>query len=441
MNDSHNNANSTPSTSQPTPHRTFDGLSLSRRSVLGGAAAFQIIRPELVRGQAPARLKAGLIGVGGRGRQAIQDLLTGDPNVEVVALADAFEDNLERNLRWLKEDRVNAAIANRVNVKPDMRFTGFEAYKKVIASDVDIIMLATPPGWRPIHFEAAVEAKKHVFCEKPFGTDPVGVQRFMRAAKKSEELKLTVVSGAQRRFNRSYQETIKKIKDGVIGDVLATYAYWVGTPVIQQAAGRKPNWGETEWQHRNWYSNLWLCGDQVVEQHLHNIDVICWVMGTHPISAAAYGGVSWRPQDDVHGNIYDHLATDFVFANGVRMSSYCRQYPRGLYQNISELVIGSKGRSNCRDLGAQPDIKDYVAEHVALVNSIRGTGPYINHAMSVAETTMTCIMAREAAYSGQELTWDMMMNSKLDLSPKEVTGYDSPMSRQPFPKPGAYKFV
>lgn len=394
-----------------------------------------------MRGQAPAKLKAGLIGVGGRGRQSVQDLLTGDPNVEVVALADAFEDQLEKNLKWMKEDVRNAKIADRVKVDPDKRFVGFEAYKKLIASDVDIVMLATPPGWRPIHFEAAVDAKKHIFCEKPFGTDPVGVQRFMRAAKKSEELKLTVVSGAQRRFNRAYQETIKKIKDGVIGDVLATYAYWVGTPVIQQPQGRKAGWGDTEWQHRNWYSNLWLCGDQVVEQHLHNIDVICWMMGAHPISAAAYGGVSWRPQDDVHGNIYDHLATDFVFENGVRMTSYCRQYPRGLYQNISELAIGTKGRSNCKDLGAQPEVRDYVAEHVALVNSIRGTGAYVNHAMAVAESTMTCIMAREAAYSGQELTWDQMMTSKLDLTPKGVSGYDSPMTRQPFPKPGTYKFV
>ncbi|MEP7366409.1 MAG: Gfo/Idh/MocA family oxidoreductase, partial [Acidobacteriota bacterium] len=418
MNDSHNNANDT--------RRTFDGLALSRRSLVGAAAAFQIIRPELVRGQAPQKLRAGLVGVGGRGRQAVQDLLTGDPNVEVVALADAFEDQLEKNLKWLKEDSRNAQIAARVKVDPDKRFVGFDAYKKLIASDVDIVMLATPPGWRPIHFEAAVEAKKNIFCEKPFGTDPVGVQRFMRAAKKSEELKLTVVSGAQRRFNKSYQETIKKIKDGVIGDVLATYAYWVGTPVIQQPAGRKENWGDAEWQHRNWYSNLWLGGDQVVEQHLHNIDVICWMMGTHPLSATAYGGVSWRPQDDVHGNIYDHLATDFVFENGVRLSSYCRQYPRGLYQNVSELAIGTKGRSNCKDLGAQPDIRDYVAEHVALVNSIRGTGPHINHAMAVAESTMTCIMAREAAYSGQELTWDQMMNSKLDLRPAEVSGYDSP---------------
>jgi len=415
--------------------------SFPRRAFFGSAAAFQIIRPELVRGFAPAKLRAGLIGAGGRGRQAVQDLLTGDENVELAAVADAFEDQLERNLAWLREDPKNAAIRSRVNVKPELRFTGFEAYKKLIASDVDIVMLATPPGWRPIHFEAAVEATKHIFCEKPFGTDPVGVQRFMRAAKKSEDLKLTVVSGAQRRFSREYQETVKKIKDGVIGDVLAAYAYWAGTPVIQQPNGRKPNWGDAEWQHRNWYSNVWLCGDQAVEQHLHNIDVICWAMGAHPISVTGYGGISWRPQNEITGNIYDHLAADFVFANGVRLSSYCRQYPRGLYRNIGESVIGTKGRSNCHDLGAKGEVGDYVAEHIALVRSIRGDGPYINHAMPVAESTMACIMAREAAYSGQEITWDMAMNSKLDLSPQGAVSYNSKMEQAPFPKPGTYKFI
>lgn len=410
---------------------------LTRRSLMTGAsAAFAIVRPEIARGQGADKLKAGLVGVGGRGRQAVVDLLTADANVEVTAMADIFEDKLEQNLAWLREDR-NAKIRDRVKVAPDARFVGFEAYKKILASDVDIVMLCTPPGWRPVHFEAAVEARKHIFCEKPFGTDPVGVQRFMRAAKKSEEMKLTVVSGAQRRFDQEYQETVKKIKDGVIGDVIAAYAYWVGGPVIQQKA-RDPKWGDMTWEHRNWYSNLWLCGDQVVEQHLHNIDVINWVMGGPPLSVVASGGTSWRPRDPVHGNIYDHLAADFVYANGVRMSSYCRQYPAGLYRNVSELVIGTRGRSNCHDLGTKGE-RGYVAEHMALVRSIRG-GAYVNHAMPVAESTMACIMARESAYSGQEITWDMAMNSKLDLSPKEV-GYEAKYTPPPYPRPGEYKFI
>lgn len=407
--------------------------------MLAATSTFLYIKPELVRGAGKEKLKAGVIGLGGRGRQAVVDLLTADETAEFVAVADIFEDKLEGNLRWLKGDPRNAAVAERVKVSPEHRFVGFDGYKKLLASDIDLVILSTPPGYRPEHFEAAIEAKKHVFCEKPFGTDATGVRRFMAAAKKSEELKLTVVSGAQRRFATDYMETVDKIKNGVIGDVVATYAYWVGTPVIFQKS-RNPKWGEMEWHHRNWYSHLWLCGDQVVEQHLHNIDVINWVMGTHPISVAAHGGAVWRPRDEVHGSIYDHISADFVYPNGVRMSSYCRQYPgEKMYRNVSELVIGTKGRSNGKDLGTKGE-NPYVSEHRALAASIRGDGKYINHGMTVAESTLTCIMARESAYSGLEISWDMIMDSKQDLSPKAF-GYKEKMPSTPFPVPGQYQFL
>jgi predicted dehydrogenase len=426
----------------------------TRRSFVTAASAsgFLIVKPELVRGAGPAKLKAGVVGCGGRGTQAIENFLTGTQNTEVVAMGDLFEDRLEGSLRRLK-DRP-PAIAERVKVDAEHRFTGFDAYKKVIASDVDIIMLATPPGYRPEHFEAAINAKKHVFCEKPFGTDPVGVRRFMAAVKKSEELKLTVVSGAQRRNSQDYMETVAKIKEGSIGDVRALYAYWVGTPVVQQPNGRKPEWGDMTWQHRNWYSFVWICGDQIVEQHLHNIDVCNWVMGGHPEKVFATGGITWRPRTEVYGNIYDHVASDFTYSNGVKMTSYCRQLPKfdGLYQNVSERIVGSKSTSNGHDLGAagnkdvRTSFKDapledpYVREHIALVKSIRGEGPYINDGMAVAESTMTCIMARESAYSGLEITWDMIMNSQLDLQPKSF-GYDQKMDAPPLPIPGQYKFI
>jgi predicted dehydrogenase len=260
----------------------------------------------------------------------------------------------------------------------------------------------------------------------------------MAAAKKSEEMKLTVVSGAQRRAQKEYVETVDKIKNGAIGDIRAAYAYWVGTPVIQQK-GRDPKWGDMTWQHRAWYSFVWICGDQVVEQHLHNIDVINWVMGAHPVKVVAHGGAAWRPREELYGNIYDHIAADFEYANGVRMSSYCRQYPRGLYTNVSELVVGSKGASKCNDLGTKGE-NPYVQEHIDMVKSIRGQGPYINQAMAVAESTMTCIMARESAYSGQALTWDQMMASQLDLMPKQWD-YDAKTPVTPLPVPGEYKFV
>lgn len=412
---------------------------LNRASATGAASAFTIVRPEIVRGAGKEMVKAGVVGCGGRGTQAIADFLTGSENTEVTVMGDLFEDKLEASIRNLRELPKFASIASRVKVDPDKRFTGFDAYKKVIASDVNVVFLATPPGYRPVHFEAAIDAKKHVFCEKPFGTDPVGARRFMDAAKKSEELKLTVVSGAQRRFSKSYLEAVDRIKQGNIGDISALYAYWVGTPVIQQPNGRDSKWGDMTWQHRNWYSFVWICGDQVVEQHLHNIDVCNWVMGTHPVKVMATGGAIWRPRTDVYGNIYDHLSADFEYANGVRMSSYCRQYPRGLPGNVSELVVGTKGKINSKQL-AQPPVNPYVSEHTALVNSIRGDGPYINHAMQVAESTMTCIMARESAYSGQELTWDQMMASQLDLQPKAFD-YDQKMEVPALPVPGVYKFV
>jgi predicted dehydrogenase len=413
---------------------------ISRRHLLAAGSAFTIVKPELVRGAGKERLTAGLVGCGGRGRQAVVDLLTADDRVELHAMGDLFEDKLEQNLAWLKDSERHPRIQDRLKVDPAKRFTGFDAYQKVANSDVDIVMLCTPPGWRPLHFEAAVAAGKHVFCEKPFGTDPVGVRRFMAAAKLSEEKKLTVMSGAQRRFQREYVETVAKIQAGEIGDITALYAYWVGTPVIQQKA-RDPKWADMTWQHRNWYSFVWICGDQIVEQHLHNIDVCNWVMGTHPVKVNATGGAVWRPREELYGNIYDHIAADFEYPGGVRMSSYCRQFPRGLYTNISEMIVGSKGRSNARDKGTKGE-NPYVEEHRAMVRSIRGDGPYVNHAMPVAESTMTCIMARESAYSGIEVTWEMIMNSQLDLMPKQDQWqYDGKVAPVLLPVPGEYKFV
>ncbi|MBC8165726.1 MAG: Gfo/Idh/MocA family oxidoreductase, partial [Bryobacteraceae bacterium] len=233
---------------------------LNRTSVAGTAAsAFTILSPELVRGAGKEMLKVGLVGCGGRGTQAIADHLTSTQNTQIVAMADLFEDKLEGSLRNLKQDPRMAGLQDRLKVDPDKRFVGFEAFRKLLSTDVDVVMLATPPGYRPEHFEAAINAKKHVFCEKPFGTDPVGVKRFMASAKKSIEMKLTVVSGAQRRFQKPYMEAVERMQSGSMGEVLATYAYWVGSPVIQQPKGRDPKWGDMTWQHRNWYSFVWIC--------------------------------------------------------------------------------------------------------------------------------------------------------------------------------------
>ncbi len=431
---------------------------VSRRAFLGaGAGAFTILRPDFLRGAGSEKLKAGLVGCGGRGTQAAVNMLSGNPNVELVAMADVFEDHLEGSLRRLHDDKyllgnvkqvaeftgqpaadLAASVAKRVNVDAVHRFSSFDAFKKIAESHVDIVMLCTPPGYRPEHFEAAVAAKKHVFTEKPIATDPVGVRRFMAAAKKAEELKLTVVAGAQRHADRDYVETVQKIKDGQIGDIVALYSSYLSGPVWH-ANGRDPKWGDMEWQHRNWYSFIWLCGDQIVEQHYHNIDFMNWVMGTHPVSVVASGGAAWRPRAELYGNIYDHMASDFVYPNGVRLSSHCRQYEKGCYTKVDDLVVGTKGQTNGRDLGTK-GLNPYVEEHIKLVKSILGQGPYVNEGPFVAEATMSCIMARESAYSGLEITWDMIMNSKQDLQPKAFD-YKLAMPAPELPVPGKYKFV
>lgn len=411
------------------------------------------------RGAASGRLKAGLVGCGGRGTQATVDMLTGNPDVELAAMADVFEDKLEGSLKQLRDPKFVArnvergggqstkitatpelvsSITSRVAIDPDKHFSGFDAFDKLINSGVDIVMLCTPPGYRPMHFEAAINAKKHVFSEKPIATDATGVRRFMAAAKKAQEQKLTVVSGAQRHAHRDYVETVEKIQNGAIGDIVALFAYYLSGPVFH-AKAREAKWGDMEWEHRNWYSFLWLCGDQIVEQHFHNIDFMNWVMGTHPIKVVASGGVAWRGKEELYGNIYDHMNSDFVYPNGVRLTSHCRQYPQGVYRNVSDLVVGAKGKSNGTDMGTH-DINPYVREHVKLVNSITGKGPYVNEGMAVAESTLTCVMGRESAYSGQEITWEQIMNSQQDLMPKAFD-YKLKMDPPPVPVPGVYKFV
>ncbi len=438
---------------------------ISRRSLLRrtavGASAFTIVNPHLVRGAGKETLRAGLVGCGGRGTQAVVDSLTGNENIELVAMADVFEDHLEGSLKQLREPRYIGrhagitverngqqktmtaqdlvdSIGPRIKVEPDHHFVGFDAYQKLLKSDIDIVMLTTPPGYRPVHFEAAVEAGKHVFAEKPIATDATGVRRFMAAGKKAAEKKLTVMSGAQRHEDKPYVETVEKVHAGAIGDIVALYSNYLSSPVFH-AQGRDPKWGDMEWEHRNWYSFIWLCGDQIVEQHFHNIDFQNWVMGSHPERVVASGGCAWRPREPLYGNIYDHMSSDFTYPHGVHLSSICRQYPRGVYNNVSDLIVGTKGRSTGLDLGTK-GISAYVQEHINMVDSILGRGPYINQSIPIAESTLTCIMARESAYSGMAITWDQIMNSKQDLMPKTFA-YDEKMPNIPLPVPGQYKFV
>lgn len=423
---------------------------VSRRNFMTGSAqtaaatavGLQIVRPETLRGQANEKLTIGIVGCGGRGTRGVAEAIRGNPNYELAVMGDLFEDQLERSLRRLRDsDEFEPEVKKQIQVAPENRYLGYDAYKRVVDSGVDVVFLHTPPGWRPLHFEYAINAGKHVFAEKPLATDCMGAQKVIRLAKESERKKLTVMIGAQRRCQKEYVDSVRRIQDGEIGDVVATYANWVSGPVIKGADFQeKLETDSLAWQQRAWYSHVWICGDQIVEQHLHNIDVINWVMGdTHPESVVASGGAIWRPREKLYGNIYDHVYADFVYANGVRMSSHCRQYPERKVRRVNELVVGTHGRSTVRDLG-NPGKNPYVQEHIEMVASINGSGPYKNFALPVAYSTMTAIMGRESAYAGIELTWDMVMNSKQNLIPDNPS-LDGNFDVPELPRPGEYEFV
>jgi len=416
---------------------------VNRRDFLKTAAAASaavavagVVRPGYV--AESGALRIGLIGCGGRGtgaaRQALRAGEVTGVETQLVALADVFKDRLDAARKGFESSK-NAKLSD------DTCFAGLDAYQKLLAADVNYVILATPPGFRPIHFEAAVNAKKSIFCEKPVGTDSVGIRRFMEAAKKSEEMNLSVVAGTQRRHHKGYIETIKKIHNGEIGDLLAARAYWCGGPVFK-ARERKPEWSDLEWQMRAWYSYCWICGDNIVEQHVHNLDVINWALGSHPVSAFASGGRAWKTNEEYMGNIWDNFSVDYEYKVGnrtVHMLSMSRHWNNCAGAN-GEAVVGAKGESNCHDnLGAKGEPlaePEMVQEHADLISSITGKGPHLNEGIQVAESSFTAILGREAAYTGARLRWDDLLKSNLDLLPKELN-FEAKNPPPPVPIPGS----
>jgi len=359
-------------------------------------------------------LKVGLIGCGGRGTGAAIDMLTGNENVLLVAMADIFKDKLDESKEKIKSQKPE--ISGKFAVEDDYCFVGFDAYKKLLETDVDVVLTGTLPYCRPEHIEAIVDAKKHLFTEKPVAVDPAGVRRVMAAAEKAKEYKLSWVAGTQRRHQAEYIESIQKIHDGAIGDIMALRAYWCGSiPFVRE---RKPEWSDLEFQLRNWYAFCWVAGDNIVEQHVHNLDICNWVMNAHPIRVFAMGGRTWKTPEPKYGDIYDHFACDYEYENGVHMMSFSRHWS-GCSEGVFEEAIGTKGKTNCKNLGGDSDVNPQVQEHIDLVKSIRGEGPYLNEGVQVAEATMTAIMGRMAAYTGQVQTWNKALNADLDIVPKE----------------------
>ena len=392
-------------------------------------------------------IKVGVIGTGGRGTGAIRDVLVSSDGIEITALGDLNPDRLEQSRTQLdKTAAEDAAFAPKYKagfkVKGDNVYSGFDAYKKVLASDVDLIILATPPGFRPQHLEAAVAAGKHVFTEKPVATDSAGIRSVLATYEAARKKNLGIVAGTQRRHQAEYLETIKRIHDGAIGEVVSGQVFWNQGGLWNHA--RQPSWSDTEWQIRNWLYFVWLSGDHIVEQHVHNIDVANWVLGGHPVRAIAAGGRQQRT-DPKYGHIYDHFAVDFEYENGARVMSMCRQID-GTRNRIGENFIGTRGRSDAASTILGPNawtyknpgkpISPYVQEHTDLIASIRAGKP-LNELKQVAESTLTAILGREAAYTGQELTWDEVLKAEMNLVPPEIEF--GPLPVPPVPMPGVTK--
>jgi predicted dehydrogenase len=369
-------------------------------------------------------LKAGVIGCGGRGTGAAINFLSAGPNLQIVALGDTFQDRLDNcRARILQEKKQEVPLEN--------CFVGFDAYQKVIDAGVDLVILATPPYFRPEHLAAAVQAKKHIFSEKPVCVDPTGARSVMATAKKAEGMELSIVTGTQRRHQRDYVSNWQQVQQGLIGELTGGNVYW--NQGMLWFRENNPTWSEMEWMIRDWVNWCWLSGDHIVEQHVHNLDVMNWFFGMHPTKAVSFGSRLRR----VTGDQYDNFGTDFVFDNGVHVHSMCRQI-NGCANNVSERLQGTKGSTNCQntivdlagtelwkyayplDKEGKPttrvSVDPYVQEHIDLVTAIR-TGKPFNELEGTAISTMIAIMGRISAYTGKETTYEEMMNSDLKLGP------------------------
>lgn len=431
------NTESTPST-PATSRRDFIRTA-------GAASALTVAQSAWAAGS--DQIKVGLIGCGGRGSGAAnQALSTKQEGIVLHAVADAFKEKADGALSNLRTKH-----ADKVQVDDSRVFAGLDGYKKVIES-CDLVILTTPPGFRPYHFEAAVNAGKNVFMEKPVAVDAPGVRKVLEMAKVADEENLKVVVGLQRRYQNCYLEALKQVKEqNIIGDIVAGQVYWNGGGIWFR--DKQPNQSELMYQINNWYFFTWLCGDHINEQHIHNIDVANWFIGGHPVSAQGMGGRQQRV-DKKYGQIYDHHYVEFTYANGVRINSQCR-HQSGVYNAVREEFTGTKGKlyldnkPNCYAVdhagnviwkyrpgsggadGAPKgkrrtgDPDPYQTEHDLLQAAVRDNKP-LNNAYYGAESTMTAVLGRMATYSGKEIKWEEALNSKVQHMPAIVTAETEP---------------
>ncbi len=423
----------------------------SRREFLqtstAATAAATVAFPALLRAAPNSdKLRIGFIGCGGRGTGAASQALTADSNVKLVAVGDAFRDRIDLSLETLGKQK---EIADKIEVPETRRFVGLDAYQKVIASGVDVVLLTTPPHFRPIHIKAAIDAGKHVFAEKPVAVDAAGIRSVLATCEEARRKKLAVVSGLCIRYSYGFQETIRRIHAGALGKLRTLQANDFRGPIWVKP--RQPGQTDMEYQLRNWYYFTWLSGDFNVEQHVHLLDVCAWVMnGEYPATAMGLGGRAQRTGEEF-GNIYDHHSVIYEFASGPRLHAYCRQQS-GLRGDISVHVAGEKGIARLaeRDRGLVLETAEkwtydgvknniYQTEHDELFASIRRGQP-INNGEYMCKSTLMAIMGRMATYTGQQITWEQALNSKENLSPDGYT-WDAKPPPSPIAVPGVTKFV
>jgi myo-inositol 2-dehydrogenase / D-chiro-inositol 1-dehydrogenase len=390
-------------------------------------------------------IKVGLVGCGGRGTGAASQALKADDYAELTAVADIYQERIDQCLSQL--GRRSAA---KVKVDPSNKFIGLDAYQKLIDSGVDVVLLATPPGFRPTHLRAAIDAKRHVFCEKPIAVDAFGVRHVLDTVKMSKEKDVSLVAGFCWRYSNFIQDTFSRVHNGAIGDIVAYYATYYTNPVkpMPPASTRPAGMSDVEWQIRNWYNFTWTCGDSIVEQAVHSVDKIAWAFKDQPpVSCVGVGG---RQIPAEGGNIYDHFEVNYLYPNNVRAFLANRQI-EGCYNENADYILGTKGQCTI-GRGPAPRITGettwtfegqkndmYQAEHDALFASIRQNKP-INDGHRMATSTMLAIMGRMAAYTGQQITWDQAMNSQERLFPEKLDwngSHDVP----PIARPGITKFV
>jgi predicted dehydrogenase len=440
------------------------------KTTAAAAAATALTHLPAVHAAGSDTIKVGLIGCGGRGTGAGENVLQSAKGVEIVALGDYFRRDERRGVEPCREHLSNFAkddakckeLGNKVDLPPERCYTGLDAYKKVIETPgVNYIILATAPGFRHIHLQAAVAAGKNVFTEKPVAVDGPGIRTCLDVYEQANSKNLGIAAGTQRRHQATYLEVIKKLHDGAIGDIVAARCYWNNTGDIWFRK-RKPEFAtDLDYQMHNWYHFLWLCGDHIVEQHVHNLDVVNWILKAHPLRALGMGGrvaPCHDPRED--GNKYNFFAIEYEYPNGVRVQSMCRQCP-GVDGNlpgiggVSEAAVGTKGTCYTTDgrqqnnylINGQPAVSrelargftnPYVQEHTDLIESIRSGKP-INELKNVAESTLTAIMGRMSAYTGKAVTWEQALGSRQVLMPEDLTASTLPVG--PVPVPGKTPLV